>query len=226
VKHLSVLCSLVMLAVGMAACGSATKEALVASSSTRSGERSQAPSHALPPGQTVKSDGDADNPKDVDGNPDSDTTDLDDDSYTPGSYLYPDADDRATLAYGEPPSPAERTEIADVVTRYYAAAATADGATACSLLLPSLARGVPRDYGSGAGPTYLRGGKTCAAVMARLFEHSHAELVVPAKLLSIRAKGAVAQVVLGSRVLPASLVGLRRQERAWRLVTLLGSPLP
>jgi hypothetical protein len=179
----------------------------------------------LPPGQTVRSDGDADNPKDLDGNPDPDTTDPDDDSYTPESRRYPDADDKVTLAYGKSPPFAERRVIADTVTRYYAAAAAADGATACALIDPLLADAVPEDYGSGAGPAYLHGGKTCRAVVSAMFRHEHALVSANVQVLSVRAKGTRAQVVVGSRAMPASLVYLRREGHMWRIQGLLGNPL-
>jgi hypothetical protein len=226
-KHVIATMSLSVLVFGFSACGGTTKEVHVASTvSTQIDGRPQPPPHALPAGQAIESDGDSDNPKDVDGNPDPDTTDLDNDNYTPGSYLYPDTDDKETLAYGKVPSSAERTEIANVVTRYYAAAAKADGAAACALIVPSLTKSIPRDYGSGAGPSYLRGGKTCAAVLTKLFKHDAGELAEPPTLVSMRVKGAAGQVVLGSRILAASLLDVSRQGHTWRIQGLLGSPLP
>ena len=70
------------------------------------------------------------------------------------------------------------------------------------------------------------GGAACAAVMTALFRHDHAELVTAPTLLSVRAKGATAQVVLGSRAMPASLVYLQRQGGSWYVQALIGSPLP
>jgi hypothetical protein len=220
--------SLVALALVASACGSAAKDASTASTAAARAHQSvHAPPRALPPGQTVMSDGDADNSKDLDGNPDPDgAEDPDDDTYTPQSYRYPDQDDKATLSYGRPAPAGERKSIADLVTRYYAAAATADGATACSLFSPAFRRAVPEDYAGGAGPPYLRGYKTCAAVVSHIFAHERRRIGVKVRVLSVRIKGGVAQAVFGSPTAPASRLFLQRQGRSWYLESLLGSPLP
>jgi hypothetical protein len=185
----------------------------------------------IPPGQRVRGDGDADNPGDIDGNGDSDSAsvggaDTDSDSPTPASYDFPDGDDRTTFAYGHPASPAAEHAIAGVVGRYYAAAAVDDGTTACSLLLPSLARSVPETYGGPGGPPYLRGIRTCQAVLAKLFLHFHRELARAATVVEVRVKGATARAVLGSETMRASSVFLTRQGGSWKITTPLGEPLP
>jgi hypothetical protein len=207
----------------------------VASSASTGAQPATLTTSAIPPGQSVRGDGDADNPSDIDGNGDNDlkttsvdhaTSDGDNDNPTPASYRYPDLDDHAVLSYGEAPSVLVSRKIAGLIRAYYRAAADADGSTACVLIVPSVARSVPEDYGSGAGPSYLRGGKTCAAVMTMLFKHDHPELSTPPKLMSIRVKGDEGQVVLASRVLSANLLYLRRQAGLWRVEELLGEPLP
>jgi len=188
-------------------------------------------SSVIPQGQPVRGDGDADNPNDVDGNGDSDAAsvggaDEDNDSPTRVSYDFPDADDKATFAYGHSPSAAVRRVLSRVVKRYYAAAAAGDGITACSMLISSLVRSAPADYGGRDGPPYLHGAKTCAAVLSALFAHFRGELAEAVTVVEIRMSGRNAQVVLSSRKMRASRVFLERQGRSWKLPELLGQPLP
>jgi hypothetical protein len=238
-RSLLVLLACALLGAGFAGCGGGRA---AGGFTARVAPRASAPAQAatittssIPQGQAVRGDSDADNPSDIDGNGDNDlkttsadryTSDGDNDNPTPESYRYPDRDDKATLAYGRAPSQAERLKIVSVLTRYYAAAVKADGSTACALLFPPVAKAVPEDYGSGAGPAYLRGGKTCAAVLTRLFAHDRAELTPAPKPLSVRVKGAAAEAVLASRAMPASLLYLRHQGGSWFLQGLLAAPLP
>lgn len=174
----------------------------------------------------VQSDGDADNPGDLDGNGDVDgSRDLDNDSRTAESYEYPDSDDRSTFVYGVSPTPSEGASIARVVKRYFRAASVTDGSNACVLLSPSIAKSMPEDYGTGS-TAYLRGSKTCAEVMNKLLQHNHRQLSQVPQILSVRLNGNIAQVVIGSANMPASLVHLQRQGTAWYLLAPLGRPLP
>jgi hypothetical protein len=189
-------------------------------------ERGQLITSRIPPGQRFRGDGDADNPGDIDGNGDIDPEDSDSDYPVPESYRFPDSDDRATFLYGHSPSAAERAAISGVVKRYYAAATADEGAVACSLMPPTFARSVPEDYGQGAGPSYLRGGKTCAAVMSMLFKHSHEELVEAVYIAEVRVEHATAQVVLTSRKMRASSISLTHSAGSWKVQALLAQPLP
>lgn len=232
-KHVSALLASVLLGLGTAACGGAGKvtgsTARVSTDATETNTRTT--SSVIPPGQHLRGDGDADNPTDIDGNGDSDSAsvggpDNDNDNPTRASYRFPDNDDKATFAYGHPPSAAERRVISSAVKRYYAAASVGDGAAACSLLLPSIVRSVPEDYGQAAGPSYLRGAKTCQAVMSMLFQHFHEQLAEAITVVEVRDKGSSAQVVLSSRAMPASSIFLVRQGSSWKFPQLIGQPLP
>jgi hypothetical protein len=188
-------------------------------------------SSVIPPGQALRGDGDADNPNDIDGNGDSDRfspggTDGDSDSPTRASYDLPDHDDKATYAYGHRPSAATASAIAILVKRYYEAASAGDGSAACAMMAPSFARSVPEDYGQVSGPSHLRGGKTCPAVMSLLFEHIRQQLAETITVLQVRVEGSTAQVVFSSRKMPASSIFLARQGGSWKVVQLLGGPLP
>ncbi|HEU0249329.1 MAG TPA: hypothetical protein VFR48_01265 [Solirubrobacteraceae bacterium] len=190
----------------------------------------------IPPGQGVRGDGDVDNPHDYDGNGDIDVKtapgapktifdDGDADGPTRESYRYPDADDAQVLGQGRPPSPSVRREIATVVSKFYSAAVQQDGAAACAMLAPSLARTVVGTYGGAAGPVYMRG-STCKVVMTRLFTHAHAELVAPVQILAVRVSGHRANAMVGSRAMRASYIALESVGRRWVVSQLLGEPLP
>jgi hypothetical protein len=170
----------------------------------------------IPPGQRFMGDGDVDSQSDVSGNGGSPTR---------ASYKFPDADDKATLAYGRRPSAATRRAIASVVERYYAAAAAKDGAAGCPLLLASLARSVSEDFTQGDGALY-RGVRTCAAVLSFFFRHYRALIADAVTVADVRVEGDMAQVVLGSRTVPAAKTFLSRQNGSWKLVEQLDQPLP
>lgn len=187
-------------------------------------------SSVIPPGQRLRGDGDADNPKDIDGNGDSDSAavggpDEDSDSPTRASYDFPDGDDATVLGHGHRPSATVSRSIASVVRRYYAAASQGDGRTACSLLMPGLARSAAADYGGG-GAAYLRGGKTCKGVLALLFAHLQDQLSEAGTVVRERVEGDRGQVVVGSRKMPASVVPVVRTRGAWGISALIGEPLP
>jgi hypothetical protein len=183
----------------------------------------------IPPEQGVRGDGDADNPTDIDGSGDSDSArvggpDKDNDAPVPESYRFPDADDRATFAFGRPVGTAAGG-IADLVRRYYAAAAAEDGAGACRLLVPSLARTLPAAQ-RGTDASARRPGETCATALAGLFARYHEELAAPIKIAHMGERGSVTQVILSSRTLRAGSIFLVRERGSWRIEEPLSRPLP
>lgn len=188
----------------------------------------------VPPGQSVRGDGDADNPLDVDGNGDIDTRttasdkairDADTDRPTFNSYRFPDRDDRGIFSYGRAPSASQKQAITALVVRYYGAAARGDGSAACSMLEPSLKSAVVEDYGSGAGPAYLRA-SSCQGVMAKLFDHYRSELTGTPEVRVVRVYAGHAQAVIASRRMVASYIQLQRVGSAWALANIFGQPLP
>jgi hypothetical protein len=221
----------VFAALGCGAAGREPRSASTAQSSAASAwEDSRTTSSVIPPGQSLRGDGDADNPSDIDGNGDSDGAavggaDADNDSPTRASYAFPDRDDRAIFAYGHEASARARRAIADVVKRYYAAGSRGDGRTACSLLLPGFANMVAEAYGGRGGSPYLRGASTCAAVLSKLFAHYREQLDETVTLVRVRVKGSSAQVVLSSRSMPASSISLVLHAGSWRIERLIGQPL-
>ena len=235
-RSLPALLAGVLLGLGASACGGAQGDRGSAprASSEPAAEGPQFTStttSAIPPGQSLRGDGDADNPSDIDGNGDSDGAsvggaDNDSDNPTHESYDFPDKDDKATFAYGHRPSAAARRAIASVVKRYYVAASADDASTACAMLLPSLANSLAEDYGRAPGPSYLRGSTTCQAVMSKLFRHAGERLTEAITVVEVRVEGDHAQVVFSSRKMPASIILLMRQGSSWRVQETLGQSLP
>jgi hypothetical protein len=235
VRLLPVLLVGALLGLGVSACGgerhvAGSTHGIPSATSTTS-PFTTTTSSVIPPGQALRGDGDADNPSDIDGNGDADGTsaggtDGDNDNPTRASYDFPDRDDKATFAYGHRPSALDRRAISSLVKRYYAAASRDDGATACSLLISSLASSVSEDYGHGSGSSDTPGGKTCKEVLTMLFGRSREQLAEAITVVEVRVEGNGAQVVFSSRKMPASSISLAREGGSWKLVALLGQPLP
>jgi hypothetical protein len=182
--------------------------------------------------QRYLNDGDAEKKNDHDNdnsNPNHEDGDLDSSEEYEDTFDnrdYHDSDDGIVLNYGHAANAADTRAIAIEAKRYYAAAAADNGKKACSMMTASDAGSVAEDYGSGAGPAYLRGGKTCEAVMSRLFEHSHAKLTGAIDVTGVRVKEGSAYALIGSTKLPASLIILKHEGGAWKINSLLGGALP
>lgn len=230
-KSLFALIMLPLISLSPLACGGASKDGR----STPSRSQRADVTRRITTSEPFRSDGDADNPADIDGdaeNPLSLTKGEyedggdDQDNRTKESLRYPDKDDSRVLNYGRPARSFDKRSIIAVVKRYYAAVSAGTGGTACSLIVPSLARSVHEDYGSGAGPSYLRGGVTCQAVISRLSSHFKNPLADSISITAVRVHGNQAQAVLDSRTMFASHITLRRTHDVWRVAQLLGTPLP
>lgn len=203
-RSLFALLAIALLGVGVGACGGT--------------------SHAS---NRYLNDGDHDPIGDEDGDNSSDTDNDAPRDYQPvinESGRYHDADDSMTLAYGHAAGPADTRAVVALVKRYYAAAAAGDGKSACSMILPSLVKAVPEDYGK-LGPQYLHGGKTCEAVLSLLFEHFHSKLAAPIGVTGVRIEGKQAYALLGSATMSASYITVQREHGAWTINQLLGSTL-
>lgn len=135
-------------------------------------------------------------------------------------------DDVTIYAYGHAAGTAESRAVTAVVDLYYRAAAAADGVTACSLLAPSIAKSFPEDYGRVAGPTYLRGGTTCHAMLSLMFKHFRHQLAGAVEVTGVRIQGHYAFAFLRSATLPYRYTRVERQDGAWKIASPLGAPLP
>jgi hypothetical protein len=94
------------------------------------------------------------------------------------------------------------------------------------MFVPSLAKSVPKDYGQAPGPAYLRGGKTCHAVMSLMFKQFGKQLAGAVAVTGIRVQGNNALALLGSKTKPARDIMVQRVETTWKIGSLLGEPLP
>jgi hypothetical protein len=152
--------------------------------------------------------------------------DFDNDSKARQIKSYVDSDDAAVLSYGHAATGSRGRAPSMVAKHYYEVAAVGDGATACAMISPTFAKAIPEDYGGVQGPAYMRG-KTCPAVMSRLFEHDHRQFTHPIVVTGVRVQGSEALVMLGSTTVPASYLTLRRtQGGSWKIVGLLAIPMP
>jgi len=227
-KSIFALLAIVLFGVGLAACGSAsdTHSASAASAGT-SGRASKALPNNSPQGYLNDGDNDVIGDADNDNNHDDDN-DNSEDHKPEENGDYHDGDDRGIVSFGQPADPADKRAVTATVKRYYALAAAGDGATACTMLTPSLARSAEQDYGHGsAGPTYLSAGRNCVEVLGLLFGHFHTQLTSTTTVITgVRVEGKEAIALLGSRAQPAGEIPLTRIAGVWRIGSLFGGALP
>jgi hypothetical protein len=155
--------------------------------------------------------------------------DSDEDSDISLATRYDDKHHRAVLEAGRAASPAAAAAVTAVLKRYYAAAEAGNGAAACAMILKSLARAVPEDYGEPPGPPYMRS-KTCQGAMTLLFKHYHPQLALELprlRVARIRASGSQATAFLTFAAMPERMILLRQESgNGWKLAALLDSELP
>jgi hypothetical protein len=162
-------------------------------------------------------DTDEDNGHDVDKDP------LFDYKLKAENDVYLDIDDSPP---GPEADPADRRAIKALVERYCVAASAGNGGKTCAMFTPGSAKNVPRYANSSLAPAYMRGGKTCAATMDRLFKHFHHWLSSRVVVTDVRLKSGQAFVVLGSMTMPARYVEVAFQRGTWWLeIPLAGDPL-
>jgi hypothetical protein len=131
-------------------------------------------------------------------------------------------DDNQVIYYGHAPSLSERQPIVALVTAYYAAQASEDGAAACRLLMPFVAESVVEDIGHSSGLQ----GRTCPAVMSKLFRLHHTLLSgenASLKFYTVRVDGGKALTVLSFSNLPEvrQLTERRDSSGTWKVLQLL-----
>ncbi len=158
----------------------------------------------------------------------SDTVSQTDPSASRTTGIPSDPHNKQVFGFGKEATPAQRQAVTALVTRYYRAGAAADGATACSLIVPRVARSVPEDYGRAPGPRYLRGGKTCPAVMSRMFTHLSKRMKAEWATLKVTRvrlgpRGGYAVLRFGSP--PERELTVVRNGGAWHVSSLLDSAL-
>jgi hypothetical protein len=125
--------------------------------------------------------------------------------------------------YGQLASAADTRKAGAAIRLYYKTAAKGDARRACSMIVPSVAKALPIDYGRD-GDAYLRGAKTCQAVLGRMFRHSHslADSLIVRGLLTHGAQG---YAFIDSNKMPVSLIELQRSSNGWAIDSPLASPV-
>jgi hypothetical protein len=238
-RYLSIVFAIVLLAVAVCACGDTAKTASSAHDVSSTGASPSGPpvKYVSPLVRSESLTGarahylnDGDNDPIGDEDPDNRRDDDNDASWdyqpeTNENNEFRDGDDSSIVTFGAKASAPEAQAIAAIVKRYYVAASVSDGGKACATILPGFAAAIPLDYGRD-GSAYLRGAKTCQAVMTRLFKHLHHELSVPPTVVAVRVSGERALALLGSRKMPASYIDLQRERGAWMIDELTGSRMP
>ncbi len=130
----------------------------------------------------------------------------------------------------KPADASDRRAITALILTYYRLAMAEDGTTACSLLYSPLAEATPEDYGSFAGPSYMKG-DTCPVILSKMFEHFHPLLAIELPKLK------VARVLLeehhgkailsfGPHLPERTILVTREGPRAWKLASLFDGELP
>jgi hypothetical protein len=191
--------ALVLIATG---CGGANRTAGSSSKSARDASSAR----TAPAGGYVKLDGDAD---------------TDDER----SRVRRGADEQPLLkSYGPMARPGVTRTIGALVRSYYAAAAAAQAARACSLLDATLAEGLatqPAQHGSA---------RSCAGAISPLLSQQHSRFVAEdastMTIVAVHVKGDLALAVLGFRTTPESQIVLQREESSWKIAALFGSYMP
>lgn len=143
-------------------------------------------------------------------------------------------EDENIPTFGQEPSRADRRAMVTTLKRYYAVAVRREGARACSLFTAGFRKSVPIDYGR-FGPSFERG-STCAAVMSKVLDHYHRELLIEArkmKVIDARLEGERGYVVvrphspcfrdtcvLNTRELLIAKLPMQREGGSWRVESL------
>jgi hypothetical protein len=227
VRPLLALVTVALLSIEFAACGGTAKNthrtAPAVSNSAAFGEASSSQDYLNDSDDEPSTDEDLD---DRNGNKTDEDNDYREDHMHPENNRYHDSDDASVLDYGSEANAAELKAVTAVVERYYKLAAADNGAKACSMIDSSLAKSLPEDYGQSPGPAYLRGAKTCQAIMSLVFKYRHALVDAPIHVTGLLVKGDLAIALLGSKTLPAADITVKREHGRWQIDALLGTPLP
>jgi hypothetical protein len=160
----------------------------------------------------------------------------DDDEYAGADNPDPKINDDTPLTeYGHPAGRVTRRTIAKLVKRYYAAAASQNGAKACSLMHPRLRenlrlnRSVPEDQYSFPVHVRLAPGERCAHAMSALFELHHQGLVreLPTlRVTAVRVDGPHGVAILAFTTAGRQWLPVARDGAVWKIHGLLGTLLP
>jgi hypothetical protein len=142
---------------------------------------------------------------------------------------YYDNDDRTVLRFGHAASVSDRRTITNLVRRYLGAAAASNGASACKMIMSSIAATVPESLGRPPGGLPYASGDTCAVVLSKIFSMGHRQLATYSarlKVASIRLKGNSGLIALRFPGLAGRQIGLVREAGRWKIDDLVDAELP
>jgi hypothetical protein len=126
--------------------------------------------------------------------------------------------------YGHEAGARDTRAIVTLIDDYYAAAASDDGARACSMIYSIFEEAIAEDYGQPPGPADLRG-KTCAVVMSKFFKHiphQPSAILALTRITGIRLKGRRGFVQLTSSAMPTGEIRIEREHQFWKIDSLIG----
>jgi hypothetical protein len=225
---LAAIATLCLLIVG---CGGSDRGGNSAAQSS-SAQGTTSPSANPEPSDSITGDYDGDddhkgNSYDDADNDDMKPTDRDNDSDNKSGSYY-DTDDNSVRDYGHAADAADRRTITTLVKHYFAAAASENGASACSMIVSIMAKAASENLGGSAGPVYARG-NTCAVVLSKLFYHYHRQLAAhdaELKVTGVRVDHAKGIAVLGYETLPGRQLHVLREGNTWKVDAFLDLELP
>jgi hypothetical protein len=141
----------------------------------------------------------------------------------------PNDDTNNNSSFGHAANLSERRAITALLKRYYATALAGNGARGCSMLYSTLAEAAVEDDAQPPGPVYMRGAKTCAAVMTLLFKHYHAQLAAELpklRVTHVRLEEHHGIAFLSFGALPERQISVVREGHTWKLNTIYDQELP
>lgn len=149
-------------------------------------------------------------------------------------HSHKDPDDIHIRFYGHEAGAREKEAVSSLVKRYYLAGAVGDGARACSLIDPEIAKltdfadHVPAVYASLAGSALFHN-RTCSEVESSLFEIDHRILATGADTVivtSLRIRGDHGIALLAFKTMPERQIAVHREPNGnWTIDALLDSEI-
>jgi hypothetical protein len=231
-RALGVPPAIVVLVLGVASCGGGSASTSSVAGPARVNHEGTSPGSELYPHHAA---GDYDSDDygpggDADDDDSVGRLDRDGDTDSQGAGNY-DSDDSEPLAFGHRADRAETRAAAVLVRRYLAAAAAGDGARACSMVFPTVAKTVPTVLGGVGEPPYSHG-KTCAQVVSNIFRFYRAQLNTENRVLGVSEvlvrgdKGTAMLAPRGGSSFPRRVIELRRDGSVWKIDAVLDQEQP
>jgi hypothetical protein len=126
------------------------------------------------------------------------------------------SDDEAFLDYGHAASGADERAVSALVKRYYAAAASADGAAVCAQIYGIIAESTTEEYAQ----SHKLSGPTCAVVMSKLFRQRRQRMaadLAALRVTRVRIEGETGYAFVYLGQVPEPYVAVHRENGAWKM---------